>query len=124
MLSSATMTELLKRCGELYSYVIIDSPPVLSVTDGVILARMADAVVLVIRHGKSSKHVIRRARDLLLRSGASITGIVLNAVDLNSPEYYGYYGYSGYSYSSVDSESWESQPATGEEKRKGVETER
>jgi capsular exopolysaccharide synthesis family protein len=124
MLSSATMTELLKRCGELYSYVVIDSPPVLSVTDGVILARMADAVVLVIRHGKSSKHVIRRARDLLLRSGASITGIVLNAVDLNSPEYYGYYGYSGYSYSSVDSESWESQSATGEEKRKGVETER
>jgi succinoglycan biosynthesis transport protein ExoP len=121
MLSSEAMTELLKRCGELYSYVIIDSPPILSVTDGVILARMADAVVLVIRHGKSSKHVVHRARDLLLRSGASITGILLNAVDLNSPEYY---GYSGYSYSSVDSESWESHPTTGEQKRKDVETER
>jgi succinoglycan biosynthesis transport protein ExoP len=124
MLSSETMSDLLKRCGELYSYVIIDSPPILSVTDGVILARMADAVVLVIRHGKSSKHVVRRARDLLLRSGASITGILLNAVDLNSPEYYGYYGYSGYSYSSVDSESWESHPTGDEEKHKGVETER
>jgi succinoglycan biosynthesis transport protein ExoP len=124
MLSSETMTELLKRCGELYSYVIIDSPPILSVTDGVILARMADAVVLVIRHGKSSKHVVRRARDLLLRSGASITGIVVNAVDLNSPEYYGYYGYSGYSYSSVDSESWESHSAAGDEKLKDVETKR
>ena len=56
--------------------------------------------------------IVRRARDLLLRSGAPITGIVLNAVDLNSPEYYGYYGYSGYSYSSIDSESWESQTAT------------
>jgi succinoglycan biosynthesis transport protein ExoP len=124
MLSSEAMTELLKRCGELYSHVIIDSPPILSVTDGVILARMADAVVLVIRHGKSSKHVVRRARDLLLHSGASITGILLNAVDLNSPEYYGYYGYSGYSYSSVDSESWESHPPTEDEKRKGGETER
>jgi succinoglycan biosynthesis transport protein ExoP len=110
MLSSEAMETILKRCGELYDYIVIDSPPILSVTDGVILARQADAVVLVVRHGKSSKHVVRRARDLLLRSGAAITGIVLNAVDLNSPEYYGYYGYSGYSYSSVDSDSWESQP--------------
>ena len=122
MLSSEAMEELLRRCGEIYAYVVIDSPPILSVTDGVILARQADAVVLVVRHGKSSKHVVRRARDLLLRSGAPITGIVLNAVDLNSPEYYGYYGYSGYSYSSVDSESWESQ--AGENKRKAGETER
>ncbi len=109
MLSSEAMDAFLKHCGDLYTHVVIDSPPILSVTDGVILARRADAVVLVIRHGKSSKHVVRRARDMLLRSGAPITGIVLNAVDLSAPEYYGYYGYSGYSYSSVDSESWESQ---------------
>jgi succinoglycan biosynthesis transport protein ExoP len=124
MLSSESMENLLKRCGDIYSHVVIDSPPILSVTDGVILARMADAVVLVVRHGKSSKHVVRRARDLLLRSGAPITGIVLNVVDLNSPEYYGYYGYSGYTYSSVDSESWESQPADGEVARKTGETAR
>ena len=109
MLSSEAMEAFLTHCGDLYTHVVIDSPPILSVTDGVILARRADAVVLVIRHGKSSKHVVRRARDMLLRSGAAITGIVLNAVDLSSPEYYGYYGYSGYSYSGVDSESWESQ---------------
>jgi polysaccharide biosynthesis transport protein len=119
MLSSDAMGALLKRCAELYSYIVIDSPPILSVTDGVILSRQADAVVLVVRHGKSSKHVVRRARDLLLRSGAPITGIVLNAVDLNSPEYYGYYGYSGYSYSSVDSESWEAQPASEGKDRSG-----
>jgi len=124
MLSSEAMGSLLMRCREIYSYVVIDSPPILSVTDGVVLARQADAVVLVVRHGKSSKHVVRRARDLLLRSGAPITGIVLNAVDLNSPEYYGYYGYSGYSYSSVDSESWESQPASEEEKQKAGRAER
>jgi succinoglycan biosynthesis transport protein ExoP len=124
MLSSGAMDAILRRCGELYDYVVIDSPPILSVTDGVILARQADAVVLVVRHGKSSKHVVRRARDILLRSGAGITGIVLNAVDLNSPEYYGYYGYSGYSYSSVDSESWESHKASGDEARRSGETER
>jgi len=119
MLSSAAMDAILKRCGELYNYIVIDSPPILSVTDGVILARQADAVVLVVRHGKSSKHVVRRARDLLLRSGAAITGIVLNAVDLNSPEYYGYYGYSGYSYASVDSDSWEKTPVTADKNESG-----
>ncbi len=119
MLSSPAMTELLARCGALYDFVLIDSPPVLSVTDGVVLARQADAVVLVVRHGKSSKHVVRRARDLLLRSGARITGIVLNAVDMNSPEYYGYYGYSGYSYSSIDGESWEGT-GVGDKKRTSV----
>ncbi|WP_051979707.1 GumC family protein [Edaphobacter aggregans] len=108
MLSSESMTTLLEQCCRMYTHVIIDSPPILSVTDGVILAHEADAVVLVVRHGKSSKHVVRRARDLLMRSGAPITGIMLNAVDMSSPEYYGYYGYSGYSYSGVDAESWES----------------
>jgi capsular exopolysaccharide synthesis family protein len=122
MLSSGAMEAILKRCGELYDYIVVDSPPILSVTDGVILARLADAVVLVVRHGKSSKHVVRRARDILLRSGSGITGIVLNAVDLNSPEYYGYYGYSGYSYSSVDSESWEAQKTSGGEARKSGES--
>jgi Mrp family chromosome partitioning ATPase len=91
----------------MYVHIVIDSPPILSVTDGVILARVVDAVVLVIRHGKSSKYIVQRARDLLLRAGAPMAGLVLNAVDLNSPDYYGYYGYSGYSYGSADAETWE-----------------
>ena len=98
----------------MYTYVVIDSPPILSVTDGVVLSRVVDAVVLVIRHGKSSKNVMRRARDLLVRSGAPMAGIVLNAVDLNSPDYYGYYGYSGYSYGTADADTWDAQtPAAG-----------
>jgi capsular exopolysaccharide synthesis family protein len=111
LLGSETMQALLARCGLIYDYVVLDTPPILSVTDGVILARTMDAVVLVVRQGKSSKHVIRRARDLLIRAGAPITGIVLNAVDLNSPEYQGYYGQSGYHYAGSDSESWEPQTA-------------
>ena len=107
MLASESMRALLERLAGLYTHVIIDSPPILSVTDGVILSREADAVVLVVRHGKSNKHVVRRARDLLLRSGASITGIVLNAIDVSSPEYYGYYGYSKYNYAAADSGTWE-----------------
>lgn len=119
MLSSATMTELLRHAGDIYTHIVIDSPPILSVTDGVLLSRQVDAVVLVVRHGKSSKHVVRRGRDLLARSGAPLVGIVLNAVDLNAPEYYGYYGYSGYSYSSLDPAGWESKVATGSRSSRG-----
>jgi capsular exopolysaccharide synthesis family protein len=116
MLSSEAMQALMERIGKLYTHVVIDSPPVLSVTDGVVLARMVDAVVLVIRHGKSSKNALRRSRDLLVRSGAPMAGLVLNAVDVNSPDYYGYYGHSGYSYRNVDAESWETtgSAATGD----------
>jgi succinoglycan biosynthesis transport protein ExoP len=109
MLGSSTMTALLEKLKGTYTHIVIDSPPLLSVTDGVVLARESDAVVLIVRHGKSSRHVVRRARDLLLRAGAPLTGIALNAVDLNSPEYYGYYGYSGYSYAGVDTTSWKSK---------------
>ena len=116
MLSSDAMRRLLEEARGIYTHVVIDSPPLLSVTDSVVLAREADAVVLIVRHGKSTKHAVRRARDLLLRSGAKLSGIALNAVDLSSPEYYSYYGYSGYAgYASagVDSNAWESQNGSG-----------
>ncbi len=109
MLSSEVMQNLLKQCEGMYTHIIIDTPPILSVTDGIILARYADSVVLVVRFGKSSRNVVRRARELLGRSGAPLTGVVLNSVDITAPEYYGYYGYSGYSYSNIDSETWESE---------------
>jgi len=112
MLGSDTMRALLEKCKGIYTHIVMDSPPLLSVTDSVVLGRDADAVVMIVRHGKSSKHAVRRARDLLTRSGAPVTGIVLNAVDLSSPEYYsyyGYYGYSGYASAGVDSAGWESK---------------
>lgn len=126
MLSSSTMMELLKRFEQEYTHVVIDSPPLLSVTDGVVLAREADAVVLIVRHGKSSRQAVRRARDLVLRSGAPLTGIVLNAVDLNSPEYYGYYGYSGYGYAypGVDTESWTQRVSRKKNKEEKEEVDR
>ncbi len=112
MLASEAMRTLLSSLAQTYTHIVIDTPPILSVTDGIVLAREADAVVLVVRHGKSNKHVVRRARDLLLRSGAVITGLVLNAIDVSSPEYYGYYGYSKYNYAAADAGSWEPREAT------------
>jgi capsular exopolysaccharide synthesis family protein len=118
MLGSQTMHDLLEQCRGIYTHIVMDSPPLLSVTDSVVLAREADAVVMIVRHGKSSKHALRRGRDLLVRSGSRLTGIVLNAVDLSSPEYYayyGYYGYTAYAAAGVDSGGWEAKNGDGEE---------
>ena len=117
MLGSQTMKNLLQQCRGIYTHIVIDSPPLLSVTDGVILAQDADAVVLIVRHGKSGKQTVRRARDLLVRSGAPVTGVAINAVDLSSPEYYGYYGYStyaGYGAASAESSAWVSKSEKGD----------
>ena len=115
MLGSDAMRQLLEKFDQSYTYVVIDSPPILSVTDAVILGRIVDAVVLVVRHGKANKNILRRSRDLLVRSGAPLAGLVLNAVDLSSPEYYGYYGYTGYSYGSTDGSTWDAQSKTNGE---------
>jgi capsular exopolysaccharide synthesis family protein len=124
MLASDAMKRLIAECRGLYTHIVLDSPPLLSITDSVVLAHDSDAVVLVVRQGKANKHAVRRARDLLLRAGTRITGTVLNAVDLNSPEYYAYYGYSGYSgYASggVDSKGWESRGNKKSGRRNGGE---
>lgn len=122
MLASEAMNRLLAECRGAYTHIVLDSPPMLSITDSIVLAQNSDAVVLVVRQGKANKHAVRRARDLLLRAGTRITGTVLNAVDLNSPEYYAYYGYSGYSgYASggVDSKAWESRGSDKSRSRNG-----
>jgi len=72
---------------------------VLSVTDAVLLAVRADVVLLVVRSGKTTTGAIRNARDVLLDVKAPLRGIVLNAVDLQSPDYYYYHSgpkYRGY----------------------------
>jgi polysaccharide biosynthesis transport protein len=78
-----------------YDHIVIDSPPTLSVTDAVVMSTDADAVVLVIRSGHTTKPALRRARDILLQVNARVCGVLVNAVDLNSPDYYYHYEYQG-----------------------------
>ncbi len=95
LLASSGMRELLAQLTEHYDHIVIDTPPTLSVTDAVVLSTAVDRVVLVIRSGKTTKQALRRARDLLLQVNARVCGVLLNAVDLNSPDYYYYYEYQG-----------------------------
>ena len=94
LLDSDSLRKLLKEWRNQYDYVIIDSPPTLSVTDAVVISPEVDAVVMVIRSGETTKDAIRRSRDTLYQVNAKIVGIVMNAVDLRSPDLYYYYYYS------------------------------
>ena len=82
-------------CASKYDHIVIDTPPSLSVTDAVVLSPRADAVVLVIRSGQTTKQALRRSRDILTQVNAKVVGVLLNAVDLSSPDYYYYYEYQG-----------------------------
>jgi polysaccharide biosynthesis transport protein len=95
LLASSNMRDVLEELRGQYDHIIIDTPPTLSVTDAVVLSTRADAVVLVIRSGQTTKGALRRSRDILMQVNAKVTGVLLNAVDLTSPDYYYYYEYQG-----------------------------
>jgi succinoglycan biosynthesis transport protein ExoP len=95
LLASSNMRDMLTELRDQFDHIIVDTPPSLSVTDAVVLSQRADAVVLVIRSGQTTKQSLRRARDLLAQVSAKVVGVLLNAVDLSSPDYYYYYEYQG-----------------------------
>jgi capsular exopolysaccharide synthesis family protein len=99
LVSSPLAGELLGRLRAEFEYVILDSPPLLSVADARVLSTVSDAVVLVVRAYETSYEVVRRARSLLYDAGARILGVALNDVDVRKGGYgYGDYYRYGYGY--------------------------
>jgi len=97
LVGSGEMPKLLQMLAERFTHIVIDSPPAISFTDAAIISTMVDGVVLVVHGGRSSRGVVRRAKQLLLDVGANIYGVVLNNVKLESGDYYYYSGYyAGY----------------------------
>jgi len=92
LLGSEEMRRLLGQLSERFAHIIIDSPPAISFTDASILSTMVDGVMLVVHGGRSSRAVVRRAKQQLLDVGAHIFGVVLNNVKAETQDYY----YSGY----------------------------
>ena len=91
LIGSEQMATLLRMLQSRFSHIVIDSPPIASFTDGVLIASMVDGVILVVHAGKSSRQVVRRSRQLLQEIGAKIFGVVLNNVNLNTKDNYYYY---------------------------------
>ncbi len=107
LLGSEQMRRLMATLQEEFTHVVVDSPPITSFTDGVLIASIVDGVLLVVHGGKSSRHVVKRARQLLNDVGAKIFGVVLNNVNLQSHDYSYYQRYYGSQYyrSDVEEES-------------------
>jgi succinoglycan biosynthesis transport protein ExoP len=114
LLASPQMNEILGELRGQFDHVVIDTPPTLSVTDAVVLSPRVDAIILVIRSGQTTKQALRRARDILMQVNAHVTGVLLNAVDLTSPDYYYYYEYQG-KYSQYYQEDPPEPPAESQE---------
>jgi len=101
LLSSDRMVELLSELARRFEHVIIDSPPVLAVTDAAILAGMVDGVVLVVEGSKTHKGALLHSNRTLVSSGARILGAVFNKYDYRREGAYGYgtcFNYYPYAY--------------------------
>ena len=114
VLSSPVTVELLRRLRAEFEYVLLDSPPLLTVSDSRILSTLTDAVVLVTRAYSTPFDLVRRARGLLYNSGARILGVALNSVSVQKQGSSGYglyrYGYGyGYGYEPDPEEDSNSQ---------------
>jgi capsular exopolysaccharide synthesis family protein len=91
LISSERMKNLLQMLAGSYDHILIDSPPLIHVTDPVILSSLVDGVILVVHGGKSSRAVAQRARQELASVGAKVFGVVLNNVDMRREGYDEYY---------------------------------
>ncbi|MCA1594266.1 MAG: polysaccharide biosynthesis tyrosine autokinase [Acidobacteria bacterium] len=96
LLGSEQMRRLIARLEGMFDHVIIDSPPIVSFTDSVLLATMVDGVLLVVQGGKTSRALVRRSKQILQDVGARVLGVVLNNVTLHRDDYYYYQYYHSY----------------------------
>ncbi len=96
LLSSSCMESMLRELRKRFKFVVIDSPPVLPVTDAVVLSTLVDGVVFIVENGATVRGALTRARKILQNVGANVVGIVVNKVDVRHDGYYGDYGYYYY----------------------------
>lgn len=100
LIGSKKMEEFIAEARRMFNFVIFDSPPVISVTDAIVLSGMADASIQVVRSGKIFAPAAKGAKDKLTNAKAKFLGVVLNGMkaehsDLGYYHYYKYYHYYG-----------------------------
>lgn len=103
LVGSQKMMELLGFLKSRFDYVLVDTPPLIPVADALMISRMVDGVLLVIRSNSTERHLAREASIRLKQVGAKILGVVLNRVNARSGSYYAYYGNTYSYYSAEDS---------------------
>jgi polysaccharide biosynthesis transport protein len=98
LLGSKAMLEWLERWKSEYDFVVLDSAPVLPVTDSVTLNTLVDVTLLLARVGVTEKPQVARSYNMLARGGKHFVGLVLNGLHIGDSSYYGYYGYRKHAY--------------------------
>ncbi len=95
LIGSENMKHLLRSLEERFDYIILDSPPLVTVTDPIILSTMVDGVILIVKSGQSKTELVSRACQQLSAVGAKVLGITLNNLDIRKEgyDYYRYYRY-------------------------------
>jgi capsular exopolysaccharide synthesis family protein len=91
ILTRKNLPDLLDHLRKHFEWILLDSPPLASVTDALLLARHADMTLLVVQHNKIDKRLIRRHAQALQRVNPNMLGVVLNAVSMDAKGYYYYY---------------------------------
>lgn len=103
LLSSPRVATLLAELRGRYQKIIIDTPPVHAVSDALVLSRLSDAVVMVVKADHTRSGLVQLSLSKLVNAHARVVGVVLNDLDLKNAERYGSYGY--YQYYAQSSES-------------------
>jgi len=96
MLASEKMGQLIDLVSRRFDFLLFDTPPLLQISDAVVLSQRLDAVVLVVRSGKTSKDSLKDAVELLSNAQTDIIGVVLNDIDFRRERYYYAYQYKYY----------------------------
>jgi polysaccharide biosynthesis transport protein len=91
LLARRAVAELLAELKARFEWILVDSPPLASVTDALLLARHADEVVMVVQHNKVDKKVVKRSVNALRKAAPNLLGVVLNQVDVMQKGYSYYY---------------------------------
>jgi tyrosine-protein kinase Etk/Wzc len=92
LLGSAAMRALIAELTQQYDRIILDTPPILGVTDAVVVASFADATILVVRAGITQENAAKRAVETISRVNPRVAGCVLNGLDRRKDAYRSYYG--------------------------------
>jgi succinoglycan biosynthesis transport protein ExoP len=98
LLSSYRFTDLIHSLYPLYNFIIIDTPPVMGISDPLIVSSQTDGVIMVVKSGKTPKEAAQEARRMLEGVNAKILGVVLNSVSQSNMRYSYYYNYYKYYY--------------------------
>ncbi len=107
LLDSERMRGLVENWKGRFDHIVLDSPPLLAVTDAAVLSQMADVTLLIARPGFTSSKALKRAYQLIDEPKQTRVGVVLNAVDRRSASYSDYYGYSGSTYYARTEGRWD-----------------